>query len=60
MDLKLYWPLYGALLKRIANRKKINSKEYGLIEKLNKWQQENYEDVFLMNIYDVLKNNMIV
>lgn len=60
VDLKLYWPFYKSLLKRIANGKKFNSKEYGIIEKLNEWQKENYEDAFLMNIYDVLINNIII
>ena len=60
VDLKLYWPFYQSLLKRIANGKKFNSKEYGIIEKLNEWQKENYEDAFLINIYDVLINNIII
>ena len=37
----------------------LNAKDYGIIEKLNEWQKENYEDQFLMNIYNVLKNNTI-
>ncbi len=47
------------MLKRIALGKKFNAKDYGIIEKLNEWQKENYEDQFLMNIYNVLKNNTI-
>lgn len=58
-DLKLYWPFYESVLKRIALGKKFNAKDYGIIEKLNEWQKENYEDQFLMNIYNVLKNNTI-
>ena len=59
MDLRLYWPLYEALWKRIANGKKFNSKEYDVIEELKMWQKVNYEDDFLVNIYNVLKNNLI-
>ena len=58
-DLKLYWPFYESVLKRIALGKKFNGKDYGIIEKLNEWQKENYEDQFLMNIYNVLKNSTI-
>lgn len=58
-DLKLYWPFYKGILKRISNGKKLNSKDYGMIEKLNIWQIQNHEDTFLMNIYDVLKQNIV-
>jgi hypothetical protein len=47
------------ILKRISNGKKLNSKDYGMIEKLNIWQIQNHEDTFLMNIYDVLKQNIV-
>ena len=58
-DLKLYWPFYKAILKRIAIGKKFNRKDYEITEQLQNWQKENYEDAFLMNIYDVLINNIV-
>ena len=58
-DLKLYWPFYKGILKRVANGKKLNGKDYGVVEKLKLWQDQNYEDPFLINIYDVLKANII-
>ncbi len=58
-DLKLYWPFYKGLLKRVANGKKLNAKGYVVVEKLKLWQEQNYEDPYLLNIYDVLKNNII-
>ena len=58
-DLKLYWPLYKVVLKRVANGKKLNSNDYGIVEKLQLWQEQNYEDPYLLNIYDVLKNNIV-
>ena len=58
-DLQLYWPFYKAILKRIAIGKKFNGKDYKIIEKIKNWQQENYEDAFLMNIYDVLIKNIV-
>ena len=58
-DLKLYWPFYKAILKRIANGKKFNGKDYEIIDQLQNWQKENYEDAFLMNIYDVLIKNIV-
>ena len=58
-DLKLYWPFYKAILKRIAIGKKINRKDYEIIDQLQNWQKENYEDAFLMNIYDVLIKNIV-
>ena len=58
-DLKLYWPFYKGILKRVANSKKLNGKDYGVVEKLKIWQEQNYEDPFLINIYDVLKANII-
>ena len=41
------------------NGKKLNGKDYGVVEKLKLWQEQNYEDPFLINIYDVLKANVI-
>ena len=58
-DLKLYWPFYKGILKRVANGKKLNGKDYGVVEKLKLWQEQNYEDKYLLNIYDVLKSNII-
>ena len=59
-DLRLYWPFYKGLLKRIANGKKYAvKKDYEIIEQLAVWQKENYEDAFLLNIYDVLTSNLI-
>ena len=58
-DLKLYWPFYKGILKRVANGKKLNGKDYGVVEKLKLWQEQNYEDPFLINIYDVLKNIIV-
>ena len=58
-DLQLYWPFYKAILKRIAIGKKFNGKDYKIIEKIKNWQQANYEDAFLMNIYDVLIKNIV-
>ena len=58
-DLKLYWPFYRGILKRVANGKKLNGKDYGVVEKLKLWQEQNYEDTYLLNIYDVLKSNII-
>ena len=58
-DLKLYWPFYRGILKRVANGKKLNGKDYGVVEKLKLWQEQNYEDAYLLNIYDVLKSNII-
>lgn len=58
-DLKLYWPFYKGILKRVANGKKINGTDYGVVEKLKLWQEQNYEDPYLLNIYDVLKNNIV-
>ena len=57
-DLKLYWPFYKGILKRVANGKKLNGKDYGVVEKLKLWQEQNYEDKYLLNIYDVLKSNI--
>jgi len=59
-DLKLYWPFYKGLLRRIANGKKFNGKDYGVVEQLQIWQKENYEDAFLKQIYDILKNNILL
>lgn len=58
-DLRLYWPFYKGILTRIARGKKMHGDDYGILERLNDWQKENYEDSFLMNLYDVLKNNII-
>ena len=58
-DLKLYWPLYKGVLKRVASGKKLNGSDYGIVEMLKFWQEQNYEDPYLLNIYDVLKNNII-
>ena len=58
-DLKLYWPFYKAILKRIPIGKKFNGKDYEIIDQLQNWQKENYEDPFLMNIYDVLIKNIV-
>ena len=58
-DLKLYWPFYKGILKIVANGKKINGNDYGVVEKLKLWIVQNYEDPYLLNIYDVLKNNFI-
>lgn len=58
-DLKLYWPFYKVVLKRVANGKKLNGKDYGIVEKLQLWQEQNYEDPYLLNIYDVLKSNIV-
>lgn len=58
-ELKLYWPFYKGILKRVANGKKLNGKDYGVVEKIRQWQEKNYEDPFLINIYDVLKNNIV-
>ena len=59
-DLKLYWPFYKGLLRRISNGQKFNGKDYGVIEQLQIWQKENYEDAFLKKIYDILKNNILL
>lgn len=58
-DLKLYWPIYKKILKKIAGGKKLNIKDYGITEIINQWQRENYEDAFLINVYDVIKNNVL-
>lgn len=58
-DLKLYWPFYKKILKKIACGKKLNIKDYGITEIINQWQRENYEDAFLINVYDVIKNNIL-
>ena len=58
-DMKLYWPYYKGLLKRIANGKKIRANTHELIEQIKVWQEENYEDGFLMNVYDVLLKNIV-
>ena len=58
-DMKLYWPYYKGLLKRIANGKKIRANTYELIEQIKVWQEKNYEDGFLMNVYDVLCKNIV-
>lgn len=58
-DLKLYWPFYKMILKKIAYGKKLNINDYGIIERINQWQRENYDDAFLINVYDVIKNNIL-
>lgn len=58
-ELKLYWPFYKGILKRVAKGKKLSGKDYGVVEKLKLWQEQNYEDPYLMNIFDVLKANII-
>lgn len=58
-DLRLYWPIYIGTLRGIAKGKKYNGDDYGIFEQLITWQKENYEDPFLSNVYDVLKNNVV-
>ena len=58
-DLKIYWPFYKGMLRRISNGKKLNGKDYDIIENVRIWQENNYEDNFLINVYEVIKSNII-
>lgn len=59
-DLKVYWPIYISVLRRIAKGKKYSiGKTYGVFAQLSIWQQRNREDAFLSKIKDVLDNNVI-
>ena len=59
-DLRLYWPFYKSLLKKIAHGKKIIlNQDYGFLDQLKLWQFENQRDDFLLSVYDCISSCII-
>ena len=59
-DLRLYWPFYKSMLKKIASGKKIIlNQDYGFLDQLKLWQFENQKDEFLLSIYDCISSCII-